>query len=290
MLQLKLIALYDYVCRHYATHPALHFQRQTNNYCPAFTNQELMTIYLFGLIKHRMTLRDTYDYIVEHWQGWFPKLPSYQAVNYRLNQIGWQFESLIDALCQLLQSRPDLLEDGLLTDSFPVILSHRPDSARVADGLADKGYCAAKKLWYHGMKWHLLTTDRLGRLPLPRHGQFTAASVNDLSVLRQQLPALQSVAVVADKAYSDASLKAQLLLEQQVTLHTPVKKAKKADRVDAADKLYSTYVSRMRQPIESLFSWLADQVGLQDSSKIRSQKGIWLHGFGRLAAGLYILA
>ncbi|PRY47370.1 hypothetical protein CLV58_101438, partial [Spirosoma oryzae] len=76
-----------------------------------------MTIYLFGLIKQRSTLRQTYDYITEHWEGWFPKLPSYQAVSYRLNQIGWHFEPLIDCLCEHLQARHDLLRDVLLADS-----------------------------------------------------------------------------------------------------------------------------------------------------------------------------
>ena len=96
--------------------------------------------------------------------------------------------------------------------------------------------------------------------------------------------------MVGDKAYCDASLKEQLANRQWVMLHTPVKKAKGADRVDAVDKLYSTYVSRMRQPIESLFRWLISRVGLQDGSRIRSKKGVWLHCFGRLAAGLYVLA
>ena len=68
-------------------------------------------------------------------------------------------------------------------------------------------------------------------------------------------------------------------------VYTPVKKAEGADQVDAANKLCSTYVSRMRQPIESLFRWLISRVGLQDGSWIRSGKGVWLHCFGWLAAG-----
>ena len=54
------------------------------------------------------------------------------------------------------------------------------------------------------------------------------------------------------------------------------------------NKLYSTYMNRMRQPVESLFRWLIGRVGLQDGSRIRSGKGVWLHCFGRLAAGQYV--
>ena len=178
----------------------------------------------------------------------------------------------------------------MLVDSVPIILSPQPNTARVAPELTNKGYVATKNLWYHGLKWHILATDRLGRLPLPQRVELAPAWVNDLPALRQQLPALRSVAVVGDKAYCDASLKEQLANRQWVMLHTLVKKAKGADRVNAVDKLYSTYVSRMRQPIESLFRWLISWVGLQDGSRIRSKKGVWLHCFGRLAAGLCVLA
>ena len=288
--ELQLSALYDYVCRHYATHPASHFQRQSNNNCPDFTDQELMTIYLFGLFKQRLTLQQTYDYVVDHWLDWFPQLPSYQAVNYRINEISWHFESLVDALCEQLQTRPDLLSDVILTDSLPIILSRQPDSAKVAPKLAHKGYCATKKLYYHGLKCHLLATDRLARLPLPRQICFTPASEHDLTALRQTAPALAGVALVGDKAYASQPFSEQLLVDQQVYLHTPIKKKKGQTRLEAADRLYSGYVSRMRQPVESLFKWLVVRVGLQDGSRIRSEKGVILHCFGRLAVGLYIIA
>ena len=52
MLQLRLIALHDYVCQHYATHPALHFQPGSNNHNPDFTDQKLTAIYLFVLFQN----------------------------------------------------------------------------------------------------------------------------------------------------------------------------------------------------------------------------------------------
>jgi hypothetical protein len=52
----------------------------------------------------------------------------------------------------------------------------------------------------------------------------------------------------------------------------------------AADKLFSAAVSKIRQPIESLFNWFIEKVDLQNASKTRSTKGIIVHVFGRLAA------
>mgnify|MGYP000409097100 CR=1 FL=1 len=286
--ELQLIALYDYVCRCYDTNPDLHSHRQSNNYCPNFTDQELMTIYLFGLIEHRFTLSQTYKYITDHWADWFPRLPSYQAVNYRINTIGEHFLPLIEALVGQIQQQPALI-DVRLTDSLPIILSKRPNSARVALDMADKGYCSTKKLYYHGFKLHLIAVDRLQKMPLPERIQFTKASVNDLTALRAELAYLPPGCLVGDKAYASAPLSEGLAAHQQLTLCTPVKLKKGQKRLDAADKGYSTYVSRMRQPIESLFNWFIEKTQIQCGAKIRSEKGALLHCLGRLAAGLYIM-
>ncbi len=246
-----------------------------------------MTIYLFGLIEQRFTLSQTYKYIADHWADWFPQLPSYQAVNNRLNAISSHFVPLIEGLIEQIQQLPALV-DVRLTDSLPIILSKRPNSARVALNIADKGYCSTKKLYYHGFKMHLIAVDRLHRMPLPERIQFTQASVNDLTALRMELAYLPPGCLVGDKAYASASLSEQLAADQHLMLCTPVKLRKGQKRLDAADKGYSTYVSRMRQPIESLFQWLIEKTQIQNGAKIRSEKGALLHCLGRLAAGLYI--
>ena len=56
--QYTLVRIYLFVCRHYrqgglwAT-----AQRQSNNAAPAFTDEEVLTIYLFGLMKRQKTIR-----------------------------------------------------------------------------------------------------------------------------------------------------------------------------------------------------------------------------------------
>lgn len=288
MLQLQLIALYDYVCRCYTTYPALHYQRQSNNHCPAFTDQELMTIYLFGLLEQRFTLRLTYDYITDHWADWFPQLPSYQAVNHRLNQLGWQFEILATDLTQRLQAMPHQAHMSV-TDSLPIILSQRPFQAKVAPQVADKGYCSTKKLYYHGLKLHLVSFSRPGTLPLPERLQFTPASAHDLTSLRTHLPCLIERTLLGDKIYANGPLEEVLWTHQRLSLLTPIKLKKGQKRLDAADKLFSRAVSRVRQPIESFFNWLIDHTGIQRGARVRSEKGLLLHCFGRLAAGLYLM-
>ena len=71
---------------------------------------------------------------------------------------------------------------------------------------------------------------------------------------------------------------------------TPVKKAKGQAHLDAADQGLSTAVSRVRQPIESLFHWIEEKTGIQCASKVRSYRGLLVPVFGRLAAAMWLLS
>ena len=53
-----------------------------------------------------------------------------------------------------------------------------------------------------------------------------------------------------------------------------------------ADELFSTAVSTVRQPIESLFNYLIDKTDIQNASKVRASKGLIAHIFGAIAASL----
>ena len=66
-------------------------------------------------------------------------------------------------------------------------------------------------------------------------------------------------------------------------VYTPIKKQKGQTRLDSADKLYSTAVSRIRQPIEALFAWIEQKSGIESAGKVRSYAGLLVHVFGRLA-------
>ncbi len=69
---------------------------------------------------------------------------------------------------------------------------------------------------------------------------------------------------------------------------TPVKKPKGQTPLDAADAWLSRAVSRVRQPIESLFNWIEEKTGIEMASKVRSSQGLLVHVFGRLAAAMFV--
>jgi len=127
-------------------------------------------------------------------------------------------------------------------------------------------------------------------MPLPDRVGLLFGSENDLTTPRQVLPALQGGHLYGDKAYVDRSLRERLSKQQNLEVLTPPKKTKGQDRLSAADKLLSEAVSRVRQPIESLFNWIDEKTGLQTASKVRSSEGLMVHAFGRFAAAMFVLA
>jgi len=86
-VETKLIELYLIICRLYDTQPALKQQRLSNDHAPLFSDEELVTIYIFGHLQGMTTQRRIYDYIRNHWCAWYPAMPAYQTVNCRLNEL-----------------------------------------------------------------------------------------------------------------------------------------------------------------------------------------------------------
>ena len=81
MQELKLIEIYCDVCRHYDTTLIYEAQRQSNNFCPKFTDEECITSYIWGIFNQKFTVKGGYDFIKEYYSDWFPDLPSIQQQN-----------------------------------------------------------------------------------------------------------------------------------------------------------------------------------------------------------------
>lgn len=286
----KLVHLYCYVCQVYTTKLCLHCQRMSNNQRQDFTDCELLCCYLFGQLQGHHQQKAIHRYIREHWLDWFPALPSYQAFNRRLNQLEEALPALADELLSGYRlSQPE--SDVLLVDAMPIILSSQhPDSGKVARELAGKGYCACKKMFYHGLKLHILAFRIPGQLPLPYMLAVSSASAHDLTVLRIVLPQLSQLQLYADKLYADEQLRKSLEEQQAVSYHTPKKRKMGQEFLQAADNYLATAIAVVRQPIESLFAWLQAKTDIQNASKVRSTAGALVHCFGKVAAACLFLA
>ena len=105
------------------------------------------------------------------------------------------------------------------------------------------------------------------------------------------MPKLANKSIIADKAYADKPLNKRLMKSQNTYIYTPVKLVKGESQEQrlfkkAADDLFSTAVSRIRQPIESLFNWINQKTGVQDASKVRATNGLSVHIFGAIVTAL----
>jgi hypothetical protein len=286
----KLISLYLYISENKAIKNYLQNIRQSNNYLPEFTDEEAMTIYIYGILQKRTTVKEIYQYIEQHLKDWFPALPSYQAFDNRLNTIAGAFGVLTNELLKQGIKGLDFSSESVL-DSLPIIVAgnRRSSSASVAKGFCDKGYCASKGMYYYGLKFHLLGFVRPGTIPMPECCGVTGASENDLTVARPWLVNRYNRKVYADKIYIDTDFNAQLGMDNNTIIITPIKKQKGQKLEDAADNLYSKAVSGIRQPVESFFNWVIEKTGIQMAVKVRSTNGLLVHVWGKFAAAMCAL-
>ena len=290
-MELQLIQLYVWVCSVYDKHPMLKYQRLSNNGQPNFTDQELITCYLFGQMQGYFKQTKIHEYISQHFSDWFPLLPAYQTFNYRLNNLVESWQMIVFELCAQLNTSANYhYEEDCLIDSMPIMLAVRGRSyrAKVAGGIAAQGYCASKDIWYHGVKLHILARKQYQSLPKPEMLKITSATTHDLRVL-QEIKEQIVGRVFADKAYKDETTE-QELQNNGVMLCTPDKKNKNTEVYEVGKSgLWSRFVSSVRQPIESLFNWINEKTEIQNGSKIRSSNGLLVHCYGRLANALFYL-
>lgn len=287
-MEIQLIQLYLLVCHVYDTQPETCFQRWSNNSRPVFTDQELVTIYLFGHLQGRFEKKAIHKLINDYWREFFPHFPAYQTFVARLNQLDQTFQTLGGYLKQQLTESSEPEVDRLI-DSLPVMLAQggHAYAAKVAREVANRGYCASKKTYFHGVRLHTIARRRSGSLPLPQHIWLREGSCHDLQSVREEGIHLPHSSLIGDKAYPDPTFQ-EMLTAQETMLYTPKKKPQGQD-LSATEKYHNRLVSKLRQPIESFFKWLIDKTEIQRAGTVRSTEGLMIHCWGKLTVAAYLL-
>ena len=290
----KLVKIYDYVCEKFDDNLQFKCERFSNNKKPKLTDQEIITIYLF-VMNHQgiFKMSKIHQFASEYLLSWFPDLGSYQAFNQRINRISNVMNTFVGIL--LTEFAPKECSTKLsVLDSMPIITCSGKRLGKVAPEITDKGYCSTKSMYYYGMKLHALGFCNPNKLPHPEQIIFTPASVNDFTLFKEAWSEKQNRTFFGDKIYNGRDFFIDMKDRFNSEMLTPVKAVKgmpdvlrKFDR--AANDLYSRAVSKIRQPIEALFSWIIEKSDIQKASKVRSTKGLNLHVYGRLAAAFISL-
>ena len=286
---LKLVEIYLYICKRYEEDLQYCCERFSNNDRPEFTDQEVMTIYLYSIHEEqRFKVKQIHRFANEYLRAWFPDLGSYTAFNNRLNRLSEAFKQLVTPLLEEFRPEDCCLDQSLL-DSMPIITCSGRRSPKVATEIIDKGVCSSKDMYYHGLKLHALAFRRINKLPFPEQLLITPASVNDLSVFKAAWSNISDRRFFGDKIYFNKEFFTELESEKGSVMLTPVKAVKgqteaEKQRNKAADDLFSRSISKVRQPIEGFFNWLIEKTDFQRASKVRSTKGLMVHVFGKMAA------
>jgi hypothetical protein len=294
--KVKLVAIYMCISELYEKELQYTCQRFSNNSTPEFTDAELITVYLFAITEEqRFEIKQIHRFAKDYMLSWFPKLPSYQAFNCRLNHMSetfrflaiWMFSNSIPKDCDLGTS---------LTDSMPIVTCKGKNrKAKVAKELVDKGYCSTKNMYYYGLKLHLLGFRRPGTIPFPEYIGVTAASENDLTAFKELFgDQINNRVIFGDKIFADQPYFDGKLVQQNIQMLAPIKLGKgEAECIRQREKayrdMYSAAVSKVRQPVESFFNWVNEKTKIQEAQKVRSTKGLTVHVFGKMAAAIIYL-
>ncbi len=224
--EFKLIAMYFYISDIYDNELKYSCQRFSNNSEPDFTDQEVMTIYLYVMhIEQRYKIKQIYEYASDHLRSWFPLLPSYQAFNMRVNRLGEAFRLLAAHITGMFVPS-DCVFNKSLPDSMPIITCSGKRQGKVAREITDKGYCSTKGMYYYGLKLHTLAFHRPGRLPFPEQFHLTPASENDLNLFKQAWGEIENRIFFGDKIYHDSDYFKQAENSRNTLMLTPVKAVK----------------------------------------------------------------
>lgn len=263
-------------------------QRFSNNSNLEFTDEEILTIYLFcGYCQRYFGINEIHTFAKEYLSSWFPKLPSYQTFCVRLNMLSEAFKVLVFTMIQSFKPKDC---DSLISivDSMPIVTC-KGKNRKVATEITSKRYCSTKNMYYYGMELHMVGQRREGTIPSPEMTVLTPALENGLTVFKNECaPYLSEKTVLGDKIYSDFSFFNESNPVKMLTPHKEIKGEPEVikQREKAARDLFSQVVSKVRQPIESFFNWLNEKTEIQRASKVRATKGLLVHTFGKLAIAL----
>jgi len=276
-----LIELYCSISRFYDTLSWEFMQRISNNSCPKFSDAEALSILFFWLKLGVCELKQMHSLTKDFLDGWFPKLPNYQNFVRRIAFLAPLIEYLLTEKIrnEYLPACPEFV-----LDSMPITVAKgcRSSTAKTADELCNKGYCASKDTYYYGPKLHCFALKQGKKQPKPLNAWISKASENDLTSAKENLNIPANSKVYVDKAYIDSKWFEELR-KKNVQIIAPKKLKKGQEKLVFFDRLFNKMVSSVRQGIEQLFSWLETKTRLNNASKVRSVDGLRSFIAARLA-------
>lgn len=159
--QTQLITLYLTVCEHYRNGLWTTVQRFSPYSDLSFSDEEVITIYLFGIMDKQRDIKSIYTQTQCYLQDWFPKLPSYTAYILRLNQLASIFPSLCESFCP----EQNTVSFAGLVDSFPIVMAHGVIERKLLPNMPVVGIVRVSSSIITALNFICLATVVLARCP-----------------------------------------------------------------------------------------------------------------------------
>lgn len=267
----------------------LYTERLSNNAKPDFTDAELFTCAIFAELAKCIDRKTGYLYIQAHYGDWFRQLPSYEVYNRKLNK----YHEALTYIFSAFQSKYGQADQAfMMLDTEPIEVCQPQHSrrAKAAAPFVSKGYCPAKRKYYVGAKLQLIGQARRHQLPFPVEYCIATASLHDLDIAKETLPAsdLEFVDLYADLAYPDEEFEQGIYDHKSIVLKLPNKKPK-GQQLSLFQKAENVIHSSTRQPVDALFAWIDSQTRIQHASKVRSVTGLFLHVHLKMLTALILM-
>lgn len=281
------IQISDFVKSYFEKNPYQSNFSPNQNY---FYTEEVISVYIFGIQFGLLSVKEIHSYICEHFRDWFPKIPEYQAFNYRLNRSAEIFVEFSKQLISNAEKTTDMKELIESIDSMPIVVSKktRKKSKIKKDAKLNNGYCSSKKLHFYGAKLHFVIVNQESSLGKPFTFEVTPAAPHDLTVAKTMTDQFKDCTLIGDKAYISQEF-SDKLLKNNVKLVNPIKLSKNKKEYSENENLFNKLVSSRRQSIEIFFAWIIQKTKIQKASLIRSISGFTFFVHSRIALALMLL-
>lgn len=219
------------------------YKIRARGFSPKLTDEEVITMEIFGQMMHQNCVGRIYEYFKNHWQSWFPQLGS------RVNFLK-QSTNLCQIKQQLMKDLFPPYDDLHIIDGLPLPICKltRSRRCRSLENFAHYGFCAAKNERYYGVKAHIATNSK----GLISFVTLTSADVDERDVLDNLKGYLQGT-LLGDKGYLSCEKQASLR-HHNIDLLTLKRKNMPDNRSDTLKK----FISKTRKNIETTFSILTE--------------------------------
>lgn len=229
------------------------------------TTCEVMTFALMSALHYQCDYKKTR--LVSHVFRFFPSMLSHSRLIRRIHAIPEDIWMMIFcALKVYLRKSPG---DYFIVDSFPIKAyeTHKSFRARIFRGKPYHGYSASKKMYFFGIKVHMIIDEH----GIPIEFCFTPGRSSDIEGLKE-LPCELPVGSVllGDKAYTNYQLEDDLFEFAGITLLPKRRHNLKRQNTNAQNFV----LSRKRNLIETVFSSITSK--MPRHIKAKTEAGFYL--------------